>query len=403
MNPSLDVMIVEDEKDSRDYLEALVRSMGHKPTTFAEGASALKAVAQGYTPAVALLDIMMPGMDGVELVTRLKAMSPTTVGIMLSALEDANTIVQAVRAGAFRYLVKPVLPEPLAAALATAITDHELEKKFQMLEDAFRQNAGGEILSSDGQMLRLQEMARRVADTDIPVLITGESGVGKEVLARFLHRHSSRRSRMFVKVNCAALPHELLESELFGHEKGSFTGAHAERAGRFEMADKGTIFLDEIGEMSAALQAKLLHVLQDGEFARVGGRPMKVDARVVAATNQNLEDAVRRKEFREDLYFRLNVVRMAIPPLRQRPTDVPLLAEHFFRKFASKYKTRLRALPDEVVDELAQHSWPGNVRELENTIKRYVILPDIPLMLNGTEGIGALALPAAEAPSGARR
>jgi DNA-binding NtrC family response regulator len=395
MNMRFDIMIVEDDRDGREYVEELVRSLGHLPLGFEDGPSALAALSRGFTPAIALLDVMLPGMDGVELTSRLKAMSPATVCLMLSALEEADTIVHAVQAGASGYLVKPVSAPALKDAIVKAISDHDIEKKFEAMESAARAlGASGEILSGDREMLRLQEIARRVADTDVPVLLTGESGVGKEVLARFIHMHSSRRSRAFVKVNCAALPHELLESELFGHEKGSFTGAHADRAGRFEMADKGTIFLDEIGEMSAVLQAKLLHVLQDGEFSRVGGRTMRVDARVVAATNKRLEDAVRHKEFREDLYYRLNVVRMSIPPLRERAGDIPLLAEHFFAKFASKYNTRLRELPDEVMEQFKRHSWPGNVRELENAVKRYVVIPDAALAIQGMDaGTATIAPP----------
>ena len=397
MSLRLDIMIVEDDKDGRDYVEELVRGLGHLPLSFEDAPGALEALSRGYTPAIALLDVMLPGMDGVELVGRLKAMSPLTTCLMLSALEAADTIVHAVQAGASGYLVKPVAANDLQDAIVKAIADHDIEKKFEAIENAARLlGKAGEILSVDREMLRLQEIARRVADTDVPVLVTGESGVGKEVLARFLHMHSSRRSRAFVKVNCAALPHDLLESELFGHEKGSFTGAHADRAGRFEQADKGTIFLDEIGEMSPALQAKLLHVLQDGEFSRVGGKVMRVDARVVAATNKRLEESVRRKEFREDLYYRLNVVRMVIPPLRERPADIPLLAEHFFAKFAAKYNPKLRELPDEVMAQFQRHSWPGNVRELENAVKRYVVIPDATVALQGMDaGAATIAAPVA--------
>jgi len=231
------------------------------------------------------------------------------------------------------------------------------------------------------------------------VLITGESGVGKEVLARFLHEHSGRKSKPFVKVNCAALPHELLESELFGHDKGSFTGAIADRPGKFEMADKGTIFLDEIGEMSPLLQAKLLHVLQDGEYSRVGGKAMHVDARVIAATNKGLEEAVRRKEFRADLYFRLNVVRMALPPLRQRKADIELLLQHFLKKYSKKYKRPLRPLPEELRAAFLGYEWPGNIRELENAVKRYIVLQDIDVSLDELELVGKGGGRPASAPS----
>jgi two-component system, NtrC family, response regulator AtoC len=391
MQDRIEVMIVEDDSDGREYVEKAVRSFGYWPTAFEGGAHAVQAVSTGYTPSIALLDMMMPEMNGIEVLTHVKAMSPTTVGMMLSAVDRADPIVHAVKAGAYRYLVKPVSADDLRSALEGASADHAIEKRLEAREAGGQKTAASDIISGDAAMIRLQAIARRVADTDVPVLITGESGVGKEVLARFLHAHSERRNRAFVKVNCAALPHDLLESELFGHEKGAFTGAVADRAGRFEMADKGTIFLDEIGDMSPALQAKLLHVLQDGEFSRVGGRAVKVDARVIAATNKPLEEAVRRREFREDLYYRLDVVRMKIPPLRERPGDVPRLAEVFCAKFAAKYKSKRRELPAAMMQELTRHRWPGNVRELENCIKRYVVLSDMDLPLHGLDELSVRA------------
>jgi two-component system response regulator AtoC len=372
------IMVVEDDDDGRDYLDHLLSGQGHEVSAFSNGEDALKAVAQGYSPAIALLDVTMPGMDGLEVLQRLKGMCPSTVAVMLSAVSQPDTIVEAGRLGATRYLTKPVPPEAMTEALEQATQAYRLAQKVQELEDALgHAQTAGEIITSDRAMVRLQEVARRVADTDVPVLITGESGVGKEVLARFLHDHSHRRTKAFVKVNCAALPHELLESELFGHQKGAFTGAIADRPGKFELADRGTIFLDEIGEMSPLLQAKLLHVLQDGEFSRVGGRTMKVDARVVAATNKRLEEAVRQKEFRADLYYRLNVVRITIPPLRERPVDIQLLLQHFLKKYAHKYQRSTRALPEKLLEAFLRYDWPGNIRELENAVKRFVVLQDV--------------------------
>ena len=399
------VMVVEDDDDVRDYLTHVISSHGHEVSSFASGDDALRAVARGYSPGIALLDVTLPGVDGLEVLRRMKGMCPATVTLMLSGDSQPDTIVTAGRLGATRYLTKPITLETLEGVLQAAVEAYRLAEKVQRLDEALgHAQTAGEIVTADPSMVRVQEVARRVADSDVPVLITGESGVGKEVVARFLHEHSPRRGRAFVKVNCAALPHELLESELFGHQKGSFTGAIADRPGKFELADKGTIFLDEIGEMSPALQAKLLHVLQDGEFCRVGGRAMKVDARVVAATNKQLEEAVRQKEFRADLYFRLNVVRVAIPPLRERPPDIELLVQHFLRRYSHKYGRPFVPLPEELRAAFLRYDWPGNVRELENAVKRYIVLQDVDLSLDEmahppSSSVAAAPAPMAEAAS----
>jgi two-component system, NtrC family, response regulator AtoC len=379
------VMVVEDDDDSREYLMELLSS-DYDVRAFSNGDDALRAVAQGYSPAIAILDVTLPGPDGLEVLQRLKGMCPATVPLMLSGTSQPDTIVTAAQLGATRYLTKPVDPQVFQKALAQAVAATRLAERVQSIDAALGTAHGkGEIITREPAILRMQEVARKVADTDVPVLITGESGVGKEVLARFLHEHSGRRAKPFVKVNCAALPHELLESELFGHDKGSFTGAVADRPGKFEMADRGTIFLDEIGEMSSLLQAKLLHVLQDGEYSRVGGKVMRVDARVIAATNKLLEEAVKRKEFRADLYFRLNVIRMALPPLRQRRADIELLLQHFLKKYAKKYQRPARPMPEELRAAFVRYEWPGNIRELENAVKRYIVLQDIDVSLDELE------------------
>jgi len=379
------VMVVEDDDDNREYLMELLSS-DYDVRAFSNGDDALRAVAQGYSPAIAILDVTLPGPDGLEVLQRLKGMCPATVPFMLSGTSQPDTIVTAAQLGATRYLTKPVDPGVFQKALAQAVAATRLAERVQTIDAALGSAHGkGEIITREPAILRMQEVARKVADTDVPVLITGESGVGKEVLARFLHEHSGRRAKPFVKVNCAALPHELLESELFGHDKGSFTGAVADRPGKFEMADRGTIFLDEIGEMSSLLQAKLLHVLQDGEYSRVGGKVMRVDARVIAATNKLLEEAVKRKEFRADLYFRLNVIRMALPPLRQRPADIELLLQHFLKKYAKKYQRPCRPMPEELRAAFVRYEWPGNIRELENAVKRYIVLQDIDVSLDELE------------------
>jgi two-component system, NtrC family, response regulator AtoC len=380
--PRLNVMVVDDEEDMRDYVQHLLSSLGYDVLCFPSGDAALRAVAKGYSPAIAIVDVTMPGADGLEVLQRLKAMCPPMVVMMLSAASHPDTVVAAGRFGATRYLTKPILADAMKRAVDEAVDAHRVAEKVQGLERALaRAQRAGEMITNDPATVRLHEVARTVADTDVPVLITGESGVGKELLARFLHEHSRRRGRTFVKVNCAALPHELLESELFGHEKGAFTGAIADRPGRFELADGGTIFLDEIAEMSPQLQAKLLHVLQDGEFCRVGGKPMKVNARVVAATNKDLETAIRNKEFRVDLYYRLNVVRMMIPPLRSRRPDIELLLQHFLKRYALEYRRSCAALPPELLRAFLEHEWPGNIRELENAVKRHVILQDVGVSL----------------------
>jgi two-component system response regulator AtoC len=239
-----------------------------------------------------------------------------------------------------------------------------------------------DVLSANSRMMRVREIARHVADTDVPVLLLGESGVGKEVLARFIHNNSGRKDQPFVKINCAALPHELLESELFGYEKGAFTGALNEKPGKFELADRGTLLLDEIGEMSPHLQAKLLHVLQDSEYTRLGGKKLvHVDARILASTNINLEEAVSKQKFREDLYFRLNVIRLDIPPLRERREDIPVLCNYFHQKYRDRYKSAVEELPVELMDAFYRYDWPGNIRQLENAMKRFLILPDISMTL----------------------
>ena len=282
-----------------------------------------------------------------------------------------------------RDRMKPFEEHELELAIANALEKQKLKEEVRVLKKKLDHlSEHPDIVSTNAKMIRLKEIAKQVADTDVPVLIMGESGVGKEVMARFIHQHSSRRDKPFIKVNCAALPHELLESELFGHERGAFTGAHAEKPGKFELADKGVLLLDEIGEMSPHLQAKLLHVLQDGEFSRLGAKhSIRVDARIIASTNRRLEETVAKGEFRADLYFRLNVIRMTIPPLRERREDLPVLWNYFLQRYVEKYKTTVQQLPAELIDTFLQYDWPGNVRQLENAIKRYLILPDLEMAM----------------------
>jgi len=298
--------------------------------------------------------------------------------IMFSGAGHANIAEQALKSGAAAFLKKPFDEQELERAIGRAL-GHPPESS-QSTEEGDQNQA--DFVSPNPRVRRILELADRIADTDVPVLIEGETGVGKEVLARFIHARSERRHRPLIKINCAAIPHDLLESELFGYERGAFTGALSEKPGTFELANHGALLLDEIGEMSPRLQAKLLHVLQDREFMRLGGtRLVQVDVRILAATNKKLEDLIARGEFRQDLFYRLNVIRLEVPPLRDRLEDLSPLCEHFQKKFSVHYSRPSRELPEELRKAFACYAWPGNIRELENMIRRFVLLPDLDLAL----------------------
>ncbi len=369
------VLVIDDDPGVRDYLEALVSRQGYQVSAMSGGEEALKRLDE-IRPDLVTLDVVLPGMDGLETLRQLKQRLPEVPVVMLSGHGQARTIVEARRLGASDFLRKPFEVEELELAFQKALEKRALRAEVEELRGRARSET--ELLLLDAgnpRMKEIREIIEQVADTDITVLIRGESGTGKEVVARTLFQLSSRRERPFVKVNCAALPSELLESELFGFEKGAFTGAQKRKLGKFEYANHGTIFLDEIGEMSPALQAKLLQVLQDGEFSRLGGESdIKVDTRVIAATNRNLEKAVQEGSFREDLFYRLNVVTVDLPPLRERRDAVPLLVDFFLHKYNEQYRKSLKALSPETMELLLRHSWPGNVRELENLVKRMVVL-----------------------------
>jgi two-component system response regulator AtoC len=375
MTEQLTVLVIDDDPGIRDYLKTLATRQGYGVYTAADGETAL-ADLDKTTPDLITLDAVLPGMDGLETLRRIKQRVPEVPVIMLSGHGQARTIVEAMRLGAADFLRKPFEVEELELAFRKALENRALEEEVRSLRGRVRSEADGLLMGGDNPKMReVREIIEQVADTDITVLVRGESGTGKEVVARALFQLGNRRSRPFVKVNCAALPSELLESELFGFEKGAFTGAQKRKLGKFEYADQGTIFLDEISEMAPGLQAKLLQVLQDGEFSRLGGeKDVRVDARIIAATNRNLEEAVRNAEFREDLYYRLNVVTILIPPLRDRIDAVPLLVEHFLQMYNEQYKKSLEKLSPETMKLLMDYHWPGNVRELENMIKRMVVL-----------------------------
>jgi two-component system response regulator AtoC len=320
-----------------------------------------------------MLDIRMPRLGGLEVMAELGTRGVRVPTIVLSGLDQASTVVKAMRLGALDYLVKPLDESDLELAIERALERDEASIEIIDPEANFP--------TSNKRMAQLRAISDQVAHADVPVLILGESGVGKDVLARYIHQ-KSKRTGPFIRVNCAALPADLLESELFGHERGSFTGAQRDKAGKFELAGAGTILLDEIGEMSPALQAKLLHVLQDGEYCRVGGtRTLTSEARVLAATNKQLEKLVSTGGFREDLLFRLNVITVEVPPLRERPEDIIPLCNTFLEKYRAKYQSTVQQLPRELLSAFAGHPWPGNIRQLENNVKRFLILPDVRMAL----------------------
>jgi len=384
------IAVVDDDSGFAGYLRTFLQLRGYEGTrSYTRGDEIVAAIQQGEPPDIVLLDVAMPGMDGLQTLKALKTARPEMQVIMLSGREQAQTIVEAVRLGAADYVVKPDDPEGLGEVALDAAIKQAIERSrlVNELTDLRRQLSDDQSEAFIGwgdspAMRHVALIIEQVADSDVTVLIRGESGVGKELVARAIHQRSTRRQKPFVKVNCAALPAELLESELFGHEKGAFTGAATTRIGKFEQANFGTIFLDEIGEMKPPLQAKLLHVLQDAEFTKLGSnKKINIDVRVVAATNRDLEQMMLRGEFREDLYYRLKVIEAAVPPLRERRDEIQSLTDFFIAKYSQRYNRPVRPLSDELRRRFLEYEWPGNVRELENMIKRFVILQDEQLVL----------------------
>ncbi len=391
------VSIVDDDSAFAAYLRTFLSLRGYEARTYSRGDEMLAAIRQGDPPDVVLLDVMMPGLDGLATLRALTAARPETQAIMLSGREQASIIVEAVRLGAADYVVKPDDPEGLGeialdVAIKNAIEKTRLVSEITELRQQLSDDQDGAFLfwGNSEKMRTVATMIEQVADSDVTVLIRGDSGVGKELVARAIHQKSPRRPHAVVRVNCAALPTELLESELFGHEKGSFTGAATTRIGKFEQADGGTIFLDEIAEMKPALQAKLLHVLQDGEFSRLGSNKRQtVDVRVLAATNRDLEKMMLAGEFREDLYYRLKVIEIMVPSLRERRDEIGPLTDFFLAKYTRKYNRPVPEISDELRHLFHEYDWPGNIRELENLIKRLVILQDEQLVIREIRRIAA--------------
>jgi two-component system response regulator HydG len=389
------VLVVDDEATARNGLAKLLEQEGYQVDTAADGVEALAAISDN-APALIISDLKMPNMDGMELLKQLHERGIDTPTVVATAFGEVSTAVAAMRAGAEDYLTKPIDFDALLLVVERTLQREELKSEAENLRRQLRarDKEGLEgLLGASAAMQRVYQIVRQVAPARATVLITGESGTGKGEVARALHALSPRSSGALVSLHCAALAESLLESELFGHEKGSFTGADKKRIGRIEQADGGTLFLDEIGEIPAATQIKLLRVLQERCFERVGGNEtVKVDVRVVAATNKNLAEEVREGRFREDLYYRLNVVHVEMPPLRQRGNDVVLLAEHFLRRFARENNRRIDGFSEAARAKLVAHRWPGNVRELENAVERAVVF---------TEGelVEAEALPFDAAPA----
>jgi two-component system response regulator HydG len=369
------ILIVDDEESHRLMLRAHLEQEGFVTLEAIDGQEAIAKVAERNVDLI-LMDIRMPRLDGMEALLRIRQINPTVPVIMMTAYGSIDSAVQALQAGAADYLTKPLDSNELIVKVQKALRYHQLEEENVL----YREQLGirfdfSRIIGKSAKMHELFDMLATVAPTEATVLLLGESGTGKEIIANAIHQNSQRKERPYVKVNCAALPETLLESELFGHEKGAFTGAIEKKKGRFERADGGTIFLDEIGEMSLTTQTKILRVLQEREFEPVGGtKTVKVDVRIIAATNKNLEEEVKKGKFREDLFYRINVVPLTIPPLRERTEDIPLLSAHFLRLYGEKNKRMLKGFADGVLDALMNYEWPGNVRELENIIERTVIM-----------------------------
>ena len=404
------VAIVDDDAPFASYLRTFLSLRGYEARCYTRGDELLAAMKQAEGPDVVLLEVMMPGLDGLATLRALKASRTETQVIMLSGRNHASTIVEAVRLGAADYVVKPDDPEGLGeialdVAIKNAIEKNRLVSELSELRQQLSDDEDRAVWGNSEKMRGIAQVIEQVADSDVTVLIRGESGVGKELVARAIHQRSTRRNRPFVKVNCAALPAELLESELFGHERGAFTGAAATRIGKFEQADGGTLMLDEIGEMKPALQAKMLHVLQDAEFTKLGSnKRIQVDVRVVAATNRDLEKMLENGDFREDLYYRLKVIELTVPALRERRDEVATLTDFFVARYSRKYNRPARPISDELRQMFLVYEWPGNIRELENMIKRVVILQDEQLVAHEIErnmkrAAAAPALVAAAAPA----
>src|SRR5581483_8800443 len=383
--PKTRILVIDDEAAIRDSLRMTLEYEGYEFLGAATGQEGL-ALAEREAPDLVLLDVKMPGMDGLDVLTRLHAMSEMVPVIMISAHGTPSTAIDAVRKGAVDFLEKPFeSTDRLRVTIQNALEQARLRDENRTLKRAVELRH--QMIGDSGALKQVMAAVSRAAPTTATVLITGESGVGKELVARTIHGNSRRSRERFIQVNCAAIPEELIESELFGHEKGSFTGATEKQVGKFEQADRGTIFLDEVGDMSPKTQAKVLRVLQEGEVERLGSaRTIKVDVRVIAATNKNLEEEIEKGRFREDLYFRLAVIPIHVPPLRERQEDIPLLVRHYMDYFSRENNVRPKRITQAAIEALQRYRWKGNIRELRNTVERLIIM-------TGSDTIDAADLP----------
>lgn len=388
------ILVIDDDAAVRQVLSETLTGEGHQVTVVSSGLEGVEAV-KDQPVHVVLTDLQMPGIDGLETIDRISKVDSKIIAIVMTGYGTIDYAVRAMKAGAFDFITKPFEPDTVAVVVRKALDIYKLKQENHLLRKAVRDQYRLEhLVGTSAPMRMVLDFVEKVADSDSTVLIEGESGTGKELIARMLHFNSMRRDRPLVPVNCGAIPETLLESELFGHEKGAFTGAAHTRLGRFELAHGGTIFLDEVGEMSLPLQVKLLRVLQERCFERVGGtRTINVDVRIIAATNQDLAQAVQERRFRQDLYYRLHVIPIHIPPLRERRSDIPLLVNHFITQFNQLRRTEILGMEPEPLARMTEEEWPGNIRELENMIERLCVLkkrgwitiadlPERPLKMN---------------------
>jgi len=375
MTKTANVLIVDDEKIIQDSCSQILKKEGYRVKVATDGKEGLSTFKEELFHVV-ILDLKLPGMDGMEVLARIKEESPETPVIIITGYASIESAVEAIKQGAFEYLTKPFTPEELRVSIKKAIESRKIFfEGIYLREELEKQTEFDMVVGKSEVMKNVMDIVRRVSPTESTILITGESGTGKELIAREIHNHSLRRNAPFVVIDCGALVETLFESELFGHVKGSFTGAHVTKHGRFEVANGGTIFLDEISNISLSIQAKLLRVIQEREVTRIGSsKPIRVDVRILAATNENLADCVKEGKFREDLFYRLSVVPVHLPPLRERKEDIPLLIKHFLCKYNRRARKQIVSISRDVLKALTQYDWPGNIRELENTIERAVVL-----------------------------
>ena len=396
MPETSNILLVDDEPAMLRYIKTLLEVEDHKVQTATTGEEALALVQKGLRPDLVLMDLLMPGIDGLQTLEQLRQIQPGVKVVMLSCVGDTKKVVQAMRLGAHDYITKPFQKSELDAVIDQCLGTNQEHYAAGEVEELSDETF---FVAASANMRTIRSQAALVANVDIPVLMLGESGVGKEVIARLIHKLSPRAHRTFLKVNCAAVPADLLESELFGYEAGAFTGANHAKPGKFELCNKGTILLDEIGEMPPSLQAKLLHVLQDQQFSRLGSRSVvKVDVRILAATNINIPEALASKRLREDLYYRLNAFTVQVPPLRERKEEIPILLKHFMTHMAEHYARPPLPLSPTLLQACQNYTWPGNIRELNNFVKRYLVLGDESLAISElhpkSDGSGAQFDPA---------